>query len=211
MKRITLSLLLFVTTFALHGQTRELFNGRDLSGWNVFTSPTSDDVFQVKDGLIQVSGQPMGYLYTQDVFEDFQLHIEWRYPEKASNSGIFLFVQDQHQLWPNAIECQLQHGNAGEFVLLGGSDAKEYKIEKGKQRPKFPIMKKISSSAENPIGEWNCADIQCTKGKITVFINGILQNTATSKHSKGHIALQSEGGPIQFRHVRITTKEAQRN
>ena len=44
-------------------------------------------------------------------------------------------------------------------------------------------------------------------GKITVYINGKLQNEATSEYKNGYIALQSEGGPIEFRNIYLTSVE----
>ena len=114
-------------------------------------------------------------------------------------------MQDPDKLWPNAIECQLHAGDAGDFVLLGGSDIKEFQVEKGQERPAFPVVKKFNDSNEMKAGEWNNADITCDKGNITVYINGTLQNKGTKSAKKiGYIGLQSEGGPIQFRNVRLT-------
>jgi len=39
------------------------------------------------------------------------------------------------------------------------------------------------------------------EGVISVYINDVLQNRATSKVKEGHIGLQSEGKEIQFRNV----------
>jgi Domain of Unknown Function (DUF1080). len=51
-------------------------------------------------------------MYTKEKYSNFILDVEWRYPVEATNSGIFLFVQDGEKLWPNAIECQLHAGDA---------------------------------------------------------------------------------------------------
>lgn len=190
-------------------ETIDLFNEKDLSNWNFVTADAETlkpkEVFTVKDGVIHIKGKPFGYMYTKEIFENFRLHIEWNYPIERTNSGIFLFVQSPEKIWPNAIECQLCKEKAGDFVLLGGSDIAEYKLPEGKTRPKFPVVAKMKASNENAVGEWNCADIICENGNITVFINGTLQNKGTnSMHKKGHIALQSEGGDILFKNVRLT-------
>ena len=208
MKKIS---IVIITTLAFvscaFSQTRELFNGTDLSGWNLFLDPSSDanpaDVFQAKDGVINISGKPFGYMYTKEKFENFRLHIEWRWPETPSNSGIFIFTQEP-AYWANCIEVQLRAGSAGDFVLMGGADMKEFKLPENKERPKFPILAKFTKSNENPAGEWNNATITAKNGVIEVFINGTLQNRGTSLNKNGHISLQSEGGPIQFRNIRLT-------
>lgn len=199
---------LFLTPDGTKAQTIDLFNGKDLSNWNFVLENNSKkpgEVFSVKNGLIHISGTPFGYMYTKDKFSDFRLHVEWKYPIEATNSGIFLFVQDDNKVWPNAIECNLQAGNTGTFVLLGGSNIAEYKGKPGEPRPKFPVVMKLHDSPEMPTGEWNTADITCDNGNITVYINGIYINHGTNASNKsGHIALQSEGKDILFRNVRIT-------
>ena len=41
-------------------------------------------------------------------------------------------------------------------------------------------------------------------GVITVYINGLYQNTGTNKVKEGHIGLQSEGKEVEFRNVTLT-------
>jgi hypothetical protein len=207
--------LLTVAAIALsimsgHAQTKttELFNGKNLDGWGFVSKDPSvkvTDIFTVKDGLIDIVGEPFGYMYTEKVFSNFHLHVEWRWQGEATNSGIFLFVQDDRKAWPNAIECQLKAGDAGSLVLLGGSDLAEFKLPKGQARPEYPVVAKKEASSENPTGEWNHADITCENGSITVYINGVFQNKGTkSMHKQGRIGLQSEGKEIQFKNVRVT-------
>ena len=182
-----------------------LFNGRDLNGWTLFTDPTSDvkaeEVFTVQDGVINVSGNPFGYMRTNRQFGNYRLHVEWRWvDEKATlNSGCFQRVQPGDKIWPAGAECQLAERNAGMVVGLGG-----YKIEGAMQRGEFGIKARIAEiPSEKPFGEWNEADIECVGKHMTFKINGVIQNEADGEFDKGYIALQSEGGPLQFRNVKI--------
>ena len=113
----------------------DLFNGENLEGWKFFVENSAakpGDVFSVKNGLIHIKGKPFGFMYTENKYSNFRLHVEWKYPIEGSNSGIFLFLQEPtKELWPNAVECQLCSGRAGDFVLLGGSDVSEYKAPEG--------------------------------------------------------------------------------
>lgn len=186
-------------------KTEKLFNGKDLKNWNFSVAKdgvSAEQVFSVQNGLIRISGEPFGYMYTKEKYGNYKLHVEWRWPEgKASNSGIFLLIEDLKKPFPNCIECQLHAGDAGDFVLLGGSDLTEFT---SKVRPGFPVVKKDKASTENPAGEWNEANIFVQDGVITVYINGVYQNTGTNRVTEGHIGLQSEGGPIEFRNVTVT-------
>lgn len=193
----------------------DLFNGKDLTGWNYFVDGNDEEIAQkvytVKDGVIRIAGEPFGCMYTAQPYSDYELHVEWRYPdtdgrdENSLNSGIFLHVQPAHKLWPNAIECQLFRGHAGDFVLLGGSDLAEFSVPEGETRPEYPVVAKFKESNEKPYGEWNSADIRCEGDQITVTINGTLQNKGTKPmYTSGSIGLQSEGAPIEFRNIRLT-------
>jgi len=189
-------------------KTIDLFNGFNLDGWGFVLQDDSkkpEEVFKVQNGVIHIAGSPFGYMYTLNKFDNYRLHVEWRWPQEATNSGIFLYVQSDNKVWPNAVECQLATGNAGDFVLLNGSNLAEFVTKKGETRPAFPVIKKNNASSEMAVGEWNNADITCEKGTITVFINGVFQNKGTkSLHKTGHVALQSEGKDIQFRNIRLT-------
>jgi hypothetical protein len=209
MNKITFLLsIVFFLSFAngMKAQKIEkLFNGKDLSNWNFVVDKNSepaDRVFTVRDSLIHIKGT-LGYMYSKKKYGNYVLHVEWRWVSEATNSGIFLLVEEAKNPFPNGVECQLAAGNAGDFVLLGGSNLNEYKTPP-EGRPAFPVLKKSNPSSEKPVGEWNHANIFVQDGAINVFINGVHQNTASSKVKSGHIGLQSEGKDIQFRNVTIT-------
>ncbi len=180
----------------------ELFNNRDLTGWVGYVAPESgvsdDKVFTVQDGCIRIAGEPFGYLRTEKKYSDYTLHVEWRWVGEGTNSGIFQRVQDGDRLWCTAIECQLCNGKAGDYVMLGGA-----KIQEVECVGEYPV-KERAGNYENPVGEWNSADIICKGKNIKVMINGKQQNECTCEFTEGYIALQSEGGPIEFRNIYIT-------
>ena len=191
-------------------KTVDLFNGEDLTGWiPVVANDTipSGDVFWVEDGLIRIAGQPFGYIYTEGVYSDYTLDVEWSWPGEPANSGIFLLIEETTNPFPNGVECQLCAGKAGDFVLLGGSDLEEYELPADGVRPEFPVKTRFAESSELPVGEWNHAKIIVKNGHITVYINDVLQNEGTDPCVCGHIGLQSEGGPIAFRSVKITPEK----
>ncbi|MDR2953540.1 MAG: DUF1080 domain-containing protein [Prevotella sp.] len=209
-KTLLFAVALFITlllTSKLNAQEAEkLLNGQDLSNWNFVLEDTSlnaEDVFSIRNGLIHIRGE-LGYMYTKKKYDNFHLHAEWSWPDAVeSNSGIFLLIEDPKNPFPNGIECQLHAGDAGDFVLLGGSNLAEFKLAKGEKRPAFPVVKKAKPSNEKKAGEWNYADIYCRNGVIMVYINGEYQNKGTNKVKSGHVGLQSEGKDIQFKNVTL--------
>ncbi len=181
-----------------------LFNGKDLNNW-VFKlkDPGTDPsrVFTIKDGVIHISGDPFGYMRTKKQYSGYQLHLEWRWPTEATNSGVFIHAQVPDAIWPPCIECQLMAGNAGDFVLMGGTDMNEH-TDKSKT-----VVSKRTASNEKPVGQWNTMEVTCKGNTIEVYVNGTLQNKGTGVTlSKGSICLQSEGKDIEFRNIYLVKK-----
>lgn len=200
-------ILLVLLTTACTQKSGEIFNGKDLSNWEFVVENNAvpaEDVYSAEDGIITVKGEPRGYMYTKEKYSDFTLDLEYRWAGDASNSGIFFLIEETTNPFPKGIECQLKAGQAGDLVLLSGADLNEYKVPDGTDvRPKFPVIEKQQSSSENTTGEWNKVQISVLDGKITVLVNGVLQNSATSNVKEGNIGLQSEGKEIQFRNLVI--------
>ena len=184
----------------------KLFNGKDLSNWEFIVDGNSvppDQVYSVEDGAILIQGSPFGYMYTKKTYRNYTLNVEWSWVDEPTNSGIFLIIAETTNPFPNGIECQLAAGNAGDFVMLGGSDMVEYQAPEGRERPRFPVIPKYEASSEKEAGEWNHAKITVNEGVITVYINDVLQNIGTNPVKEGHIGLQSEGKRIKFRNVTL--------
>src|SRR6266542_3996133 len=93
---------------ATSAEFRDLFNGRDLTGWiNVNTDP---DTWRVKDGVLICSGHPIGVMRSEKQYENFILHVEWMHMEPGGNSGVFAWSSAQpneRTRLPNAIEIQM--------------------------------------------------------------------------------------------------------
>jgi hypothetical protein len=192
-----------------------LFNGEDLDGWVRFTPDdkpgddgkwTVDKVWSIRDGVIHCEGKPNGYLRTVESYADYKLHLEWRWVDEPTNSGVLLHKAGIDRVWPTCVEAQLMHENAGDFWLLSHSTI----VVDGRQiGPKpFANAKKKHPSNEKPVGEWNAYEIICDGGTVKLIVNGLLQNEGTEAHpSSGPICLQSEGSPIQFRNVYLEPLE----
>lgn len=190
-----------------------LFNGKDLTGWVWFTkvaepSVTPDgleedveeapveECFSVKDGALHVSGTPFGYIRTEKKYADCTIHVEWRWAEGRVDSGIFVFLQDEDKVWPTGIQLQLRESDFG-FLFSG------LKLE-GVEGPFCRKAPLCVADPELEDGLWNETVIVCKAGHITASVNGTLVNEAQCETSEGYIGFQSEGGPIEFRNIRVT-------
>jgi hypothetical protein len=123
------------------GRARPLFNGRDLTGWYPWLVDTKyadpRNVFAVTNGTIRISGEGLGYLSTEEDFENYRLVVEFKWGQrnwawgdrigKARDSGIFLHSvgpdgnsHDGNGAFKAAIECNLFQGATGDFLLIRG-------------------------------------------------------------------------------------------
>ena len=212
MKTLLKSCALLCLTLVLFSCTTEkkieLFNGQDLDNWNIVVDSEDGepkDLFYVEDGVINTPGEPFGYIRTKESFSNYKLHLEWRWTEEPSNSGVFLNVQGKEIVFPHCVEAQLMNGKAGDFVLMRKGASITIKdstyMVTSDEHPYLGIQK-FEDSSEKPAGEWNSYDITSKDGTLELLVNGVLQNKGTGMSlTEGNIALQSEGGPIQFRNI----------
>ncbi len=179
-----------------------LFNGKNLNNWTFHLKDPAVDpakVFTVQNGVINIKGDPFGYMRTKESYSDYKLHVEYRYPVELSNSGVFIHAQGNDTIWLKCIECQLKAGSAGDFVCMNGSDMNERKDKANR------VVKKLAESSEKGVGEWNTMEIKCSANTIEVVVNGVIQNKGTNLNiSSGSICLQSEGKSIEFKNVFLT-------
>ena len=132
---------------------------------------------------------------TAKKYTDFVLHTEWRWAAEPADGGIFVLLQDGDRIWPTGIQCQMKGADMG--VLMGGIPIAGVEGRNGFYMKRLDSM----SQAEHAPGEWNETDITCRSGHVSVSINGILVNEADCEAQDGYIALQSEGGAMEFRTV----------
>ena len=190
-------------------QFRDLFNGKDLSGWvNV---NTAKDTWTVRDGLLICSGRPTGVLRTEKQYENFILQIEWMHMKPGGNSGCFVWsnaAPPKGRRLPNGVEVQMlelqwavQHKATdayvhGELFGVGG-------VRTVPDNPRGSRSKSAEKRCKGK-GEWNQYTVVCVDGVIKLAVNGKFVN-GISKASvkKGYLCLESEGSEIHFRNIRI--------
>ena len=189
------------------GTDREmLFNGENLDGWIIVVEDPEvvpEEFFYVKDGVIETPGVPLGYLRTEKRYSDYHLHVEWRYPDEPTNSGVFMHTNGPDVVFPAHFQGQLKVENAGDFIVHGvGEQATLNDTVYTSSEETKPVVAKMHPSNEHPANEWNSYDIICRGNTIELKVNGLLQNVATNcSMSDGAIGLQAEGSRIQFRNL----------
>jgi hypothetical protein len=110
---------------------------------------------------------------------------------------------------PRAIEAQLKSGDAGDLYSFHGmkinGDPARTKFTAGHELlGDFVAVPRTESNEKEP-GEWNTYQISLDGPKLTVIVNGKKVNEAVECDVvEGPLGLQSEGGEIHFRTVRLT-------
>ena len=176
------------TVLPTWGDPVRLFNGRDLTGWHPLGATNQ---WQAASGILR-SPKSGSNLATDRLFNDFKLHIEFRYP-KGSNSGVYL--RGRH-------EVQIEDTTSGEPGL--GVIGAIY----GFIAP--------SEIAAKPAGEWQTYDITLIGRMVTVVLNGktVIANREipgitggaldSNEGDPGPIYLQGDHGPIEYRNITLT-------
>ena len=194
---------------------RELFNGKDLSGW--INVNTAKDTWSVRDGLLVCTGLPIGVMRTQRQYENFILHIEWRHMEAGGNSGTFIWSEGTVPVGkrlPNGMEVQMleldwvnQHkrkdGTLPPIAYVHGELFGAGTLTTVPDNPRGSRSKSIENRCKGK-GQWNTYVVVAVDGVVKLSVNGKFVN-GVSKASvkKGYICLESEGKEIHFRNIKI--------
>lgn len=169
------------------GKPIHLFDGSNMNEWHA----TGKNQWKVESGLLR-SPHSGSNIVTNRVFNDFKLHIEFRYP-KESNSGVYLRGRYEIQIIDSDDEEPSD-------VLLGGV---------------YGFLTPSEMVAKSP-GEWQTFDITLIGRMVTIVANGkmIICNQAipgitggaidSDEGAPGPILLQGDHGPIDFRNIIIT-------
>ncbi len=194
---------------------RDLFNGKDLSGWvNV---NTAKDTWSVRDGLLVCTGLPIGVMRTARQYENFIMHIEWRHMEAGGNSGTFIWSEGTvpaGKRLPNGMEVQMleldwvnQHkrkdGTLPPIAYVHGELFGAGSLKTVPDNPRGSRSKSVENRCKGK-GQWNTYVVVAVDGVVKLSVNGKFVN-GVSKASvkKGYICLESEGAEIHFRNIKI--------
>lgn len=217
-------------------------NGREGTPMGLGNDPLN--IFSVKEvdgkNVLVITGEIYGGLTTKEEFENYHLSLQFKWGEKKwaprknikRDSGLLIHCVGEHgafwNVWMRSLECQIQEGDCGDFIALGGSSAhvRVRRIE-GTDRPVFDPTQPLysgtgyvshSPSAEKPNGQWNTVEVYAL-GPTTVFVvngtpNMVLEQSAQrgpgntwQPLTKGKLQIQSEAAEIYYRDIRVQPLE----
>jgi hypothetical protein len=184
-----------------------LFNGKNLDGWfNVNCAP---ETWTVRDGKIICSEKPKGVLRTEKQFENYILEMEWRHMTEKGNAGLFIHSEPlpvTGKPFTRSHEIQILDGrntenytSHGDIFSIQGATMTPSPLHPNKWMRSLPQERRC-----NPTGEWNKYRVKSQDGTVELAVNGKVVTKAYHLNPrKGYICLESEGGEIHFRNIRI--------
>lgn len=169
------------------GSPVNLFNGQNLDGWKAMGT----NQWIVENGVLK-SPRSGANLVTEQKFNDFKLHIEFRCPS-GSNSGVYLRGRYE-------VQIEDSYGKEPQKDYMGAV---------------YGFIKPTEMAAK-PAGEWQSYDITLVGRMVTVVANGktVICNQeipgitggALDSHEgqPGPLYIQGDHGPIEYRNIVIT-------
>ncbi|MDF2159262.1 DUF1080 domain-containing protein [Algoriphagus sp. CAU 1675] len=190
---------------------RDLFNGKDLSGWKAVAGTAT---FDVEDGVIigtAVAGSPNTFLITEETFGDFILELDLKVEHVSSNSGIMA----RGQFDPN--------GRDGKGLVYG------YQIEadptdrawsagvydEARRGWLYPLELNPEARSVFKLGEFNHYRIEVIGDEIKTWLNGQeVAYVVDDMDKTGFVGLQvhsiskpeDAGRKTYFKNIRIKTE-----
>ena len=170
------------------GKPVKIFNEKNLEGWNTFGKKNQ---WIVEDGILK-SPRSGANIRTDKTFNDFKLHIEFKYP-KESNSGVYLRGRYEIQIADSK-------GKEPINIELGGI---------------YGFIDPLEMMAKDP-DEWQSFDIVLVGRLVTVVANGktiiykqeipgITGGAIDANEAEpGPIMMQGDHGPVEFRNIILT-------
>ena len=211
---LSVALCAFVATLvqgAKPAESLQLVNGKDLSAFEFVAKPAtelSSVCHYTDEGALALAGKPIGYIATKKSYDNYRLHVEWRWPvhaAKNSNGGVLVHIATgpKDRAWPECFQVQLKPGRAADMLPMAGATFAEPLSTP--PNAKTPQLNHRQDNVEKPLGEWNACDILCENGAIEVTVNGVLECKVTDAvPGAGKVGFQFEGTPYELRDVTLT-------
>jgi len=170
------------------GKQIKLFNDMNLDGWHA----SGKNQWKVDSGMLRNPWSESNIM-TDQVFNDFKLHIEFRIPAN-SNSGIYL---------RGRYEVQILDSKENEEPWIGGLGAI------------YGFIVPTEQAAKGP-GQWQTFDVTLVGRLVTLVLNGktvicnqeipgITGGALDSQEGEpGPVMIQGDHGAVDFRNIFIT-------
>ena len=169
------------------GEPVSLINAADMAGWRQ-RSNSHPGCWTVESGTLTATDPCVDLISVQE-FDDFRLHVEFRYPP-GGNSGVYLRGRYE-------VQIQDDQGKALDALRLGGV---------------YGFIAPTEDAAR-AAGEWQAFDVTLVGRRITVVLNGteIISDRVvpgitggaldSDEGAPGPLMLQGDHGTIHYRNI----------
>ncbi|MFO7824085.1 MAG: DUF1080 domain-containing protein [Cyclobacterium sp.] len=183
-----------------------------------FDVNTGEDTWRFEGDELVCEGLPIGVIRSEKQYENFIMYVEWKHMEAGGNSGSFVWssaVPGDNRL-PDGVEVQMleldwvnqnkrEDGELPPIAYVHGELFGVGGVETIPDNPRGTRSKSIENRCLGK-GEWNTYVVVCVDGVIKLSVNGKFVNgIRQSSQKKGYICLESEGAPIHFRNLTVTS------
>lgn len=183
------------------GKTVSLFNGKDLTGWELFGSMRVS--VDNEGNLVTQNGEDLqyGYLGTREYYKDFDLTVEFK-QESNGNSGLFF-----HSFVHGGYESNVVNGWQCEVAPKGSDTGGIYESYGRGWLVQIPDEKEDILKE----GEWNTLRLRVEGNKVQTWLNGeamIEIDDELIGSKTGRIMLQIHDGnniTVKWRNFNLTT------
>ena len=194
-----------------------LFDGKSLKGWrpyqNKLTSSWSANAGTLYCKPVSSKSEIRADLITKDVYENFELMIDWKISDKG-NSGILYMVSEDYKS---------SYLSGPEYQIIDDINYPE-KLEDWQRTASNYAMNPAPAAEIKAAGEWNQTRIVVNMGHVQHWLNNKMvveyelyseewkKNKMAGKWKdaegygmtkKGHIALQDHGSEAWFKNIKI--------
>jgi hypothetical protein len=180
-----------------------LFNGKDLTGW----TGAVDNYEVTPEGNIRCKPHRGGTLYTQDVFSDFVVKLEFKLPKAGKNGLAIRYPGEGDPAYSGMTELQV-------LDTPGYPGQLDPRQAHGSAYGMVPA----ATGYLRPVGQWNYQEVTVVGSKIRVELNGtvildtdlaeVQEFMGGSPHpgkdlTEGHFGFAGHSDPVEFRHLSI--------
>ena len=207
-RELSLTLMGAAVMSAAERGYKQLFNGKDLTGWRLVKGRGKGYV--VENGVLVCPEDGGGNLFTEKEYADFNLRLEWRLWD-GGNNGV-------------GIRAPLEGDSAYVGMEIQVLDEESEKYKKGAGLKPTQMTGSVydvfaaKSGHVKRNGEWNRNEIEAKGRKVKVTLNGVLitdvdldtvkDEAVLKKHpglarKSGHIGSLGHGTRVEFRNIRV--------
>ncbi|HWY88007.1 MAG TPA: DUF1080 domain-containing protein [Gemmataceae bacterium] len=202
---------------------KSLFTGLDLANWKQDEGHKGH--WQPRDWRLVYDGKSTAKdpnLWSEKEYGDIEFMCDWRFPGKSKKKMVpVILPSGEHEKDADGKEKQIQiddYGDSGIYLRgssksqvniwswpIGSGEVYGYRMDK-KMPPEVRAGVTPKMKADAKPGQWNRMFITMVGDQLTVILNGkkVIENAhLPGIASRGPIALQSHGDPVEFANLFI--------